>query len=158
MKKKAWYSCITRQHKGVSIEKQLGNNQIGWGWFCLYTIMTTKKFVVPFEQWLWGDGWWLVESRGVNSNKELWEGNGNSHFNNSDRVTRMGREPGTFVWKKLTPVFFFPRIASESEKRKNVCEDLRRIFHVFRSPKNKRFLDGQFKLLWPWPSSLYFDI
>jgi len=39
-----------------------------------------------------------------------------------------------------------------------VCEDFWRIFKVFRSPKNKRFLDDQFKLLWPWPLLLYFDI
>ena len=68
---------------------------------------------------------------------------------------RNGKGTGNLPWKKICqrqPANFFLRIASESEKV------FARIFYVFRSPKNKCFLDGHFKLLWPWPLPLYFDI
>ena len=45
--------------------------------------------------------------RGVTSHKELWEANGNSHSQNSDRVIGMGREPGIFLWKNNCWQFFF---------------------------------------------------
>jgi len=68
----------------------------------------------------------------------------------------MGMEPEIFLRKNLPASAgkLFLRIASESEKV-FVCEDF---WRIFGSPKNKRFLDGQFKLLWPCPLPLYFDI
>jgi len=51
--------------------------------------------------------------RDVTSHKELWEGNGNSPFDNSDTVMGMGREPGIFLRKAGKKRL---RIASESEK------------------------------------------
>ena len=60
----------------------------------------------------------------------------------------MGRELGIFPQKKL-------RIASEWEK---VLGGFLTDFVGVQVSKNKHFLDGQSKLLWPWPLPLYFDI
>ena len=40
---------------------------------------------------------WEWNSSGVRSLKELWEGNGNSHSHNSDKVMGTGREPGILI-------------------------------------------------------------
>jgi len=81
-------------------------------WYCDRNLYACSWFFVKGKKT-------FVSARDVtshDSHRDLWEGNGNSHSNNSDTVMGMWREPGIFLRKnncrRQPAIFFWESLAS----------------------------------------------